>query len=220
MTKLKAIFFDVGETLIDETRLMHGWADALGVDREEFLAVLDDVIFRNEPIRRVFERVRPGVDLAEVRLQRKRDGLEFFIQARDLYADAKPCLSALKGQGLLVGVAGNQPPTAKAALESFGLDAHIITTSAELGVDKPSPDFFQKILELAKLRPEETAYVGDRVDNDVLPSQAAGMTAIFVERGPFGRVHARRGDAAGADIFVKSLAELPAALERFAADRR
>jgi HAD superfamily hydrolase (TIGR01549 family) len=213
MAKLKAIFFDVGETLIDETRLMHGWADALGVDRAEFLAVLDDVIFRNEPIRRVFERVRPGVDLAEVRLQRKRAGL-------DLYADAKPCLSALKQQGLLVGVAGNQPPTAKAALESFGLDAHIITTSAELGVDKPSPDFFQKILELGKLRPEETAYVGDRVDNDVLPSQAAGMTAVFVERGPFGRVHARRGDAAGADIFVKSLAELPAALERFTADRR
>jgi HAD superfamily hydrolase (TIGR01549 family) len=220
MSKLRAIFFDVGETLIDETRLMHGWADTLGVGRDEFLAVLDDVIFRNEPIRRVFERVRPGVDLAAARLQRKRDGLEFFIEARDLYADAKSCLSALKQQGLFVGIAGNQPPTAKAALESFGLDAHVITTSSELGVDKPSLDFFLKILELGGLRPEETAYVGDRVDNDVLPAQAAGMTAVFVERGPFGRVHARRGDAADADIFLKSLTDLPAALERFTADRR
>jgi HAD superfamily hydrolase (TIGR01549 family) len=220
MGELKAIFFDVGETLIDETRLMHGWADTLGVDRNEFLAVLDDVIFRNEPIRRVFERMQPGFDFAAARLQRKRAGLEFFIEARDLYADAKACLATLKSQGLFVGIAGNQPQTAKAALESFGLDADLITTSAELGVDKPSPDFFQKILDLGGLRPEETAYVGDRVDNDVKPAQAAGLTAVFVERGPFGRVHARRGDAAGADIFVRSLSELPDALGRFTAARR
>jgi HAD superfamily hydrolase (TIGR01549 family) len=220
MSKLKAIFFDVGETLIDETRLMHLWADTLGVDRTDFMTVLDDVIFRNEPIRKVFERLRPGFDVAAARAQRKRDGNDFFIEARDLYADAKPCLAALKQQGLFVGIAGNQPPTAKATLESFGLDAHLITTSAELGVDKPSPDFFQKILDLGGLRPDETAYVGDRVDNDVIPAQAAGMTAVFVERGPFGRVHARRGDAAGADIFVKSLSELPDALQRFTAARR
>lgn len=212
MSRLKAIFFDVGETLIDETRLLHGWADTLGVDRVAFLDALDDVIFRNEPIRKVFERMKPGFDMAAARMQRKRDGLEFFIEARDLYVDAKPCLSLLKQQGLFVGIAGNQPPTAKAALESFGLDADLITTSAELGVDKPSLDFFLKILALGGLSPEETAYVGDRVDNDVLPAQAAGMTAVFLERGPFGRVHARRGDAAGADIHVKSLAALPEAL--------
>jgi HAD superfamily hydrolase (TIGR01549 family) len=220
MARLKAIFFDVGETLIDETRLMHIWADTLGVDHAEFMAVLDDVIFQNQPIRRVFERLRPGFDVAAARAQRRRDGTDFLIEARDLYADAKPCLAVLKAQGFFVGVAGNQPPTAKAALEAFGLDAHLITTSAELGVDKPSPDFFQKILELGGLTPDETAYVGDRVDNDVIPAQAAGMTAVFVERGPFGRVHARRGDAAGADIFVKSLTELPDALSRFTAARR
>jgi HAD superfamily hydrolase (TIGR01549 family) len=220
MARLKAIFFDVGETLIDETRLMHIWAETLGVDRAEFMAVLDDVIFQNQPIRRVFERLRPGFDVAAARAQRRRDGTDFLIEARDLYADAKPCLAMLKAQGFFVGIAGNQPPTAKAALDSFDLDAHLITTSAELGVDKPSPDFFQKILDLGGLSPNETAYVGDRVDNDVIPAQAAGMTAVFVERGPFGRVHARRGDAAGADIFVKSLSELPDALSRFTAARR
>lgn len=215
MSQLKAIFFDVGETLIDETRLMQLWADTLGVSKGEFLDTLDDIIFRNEPIRSVFERLRPGFDVAAARARRRRDGTDFLIEARDLYADAKPCLAALKAQGFFVGVAGNQPPTAKAALESFGLDAHLITTSSELGVDKPAPAFFQKILELGGLRAEETAYVGDRVDNDVIPAQAAGMTAVFVERGPFGKVHARRGDAAGADIFVKSLSELPDALRRF-----
>lgn len=220
MGELRAVFFDVGETLIDETRLMHLWADTLGVDRDEFLTVLDDVIARDEPIRRVFERLRPGFDVAAARAQRKRDGTDFFIEARDLYADAKPSLSILKQQGLFVGIAGNQPPTAKAALESFGLDAHLITTSAELGVTKPSADFFRQILDLGGFRPEEAAYVGDRVDNDVIPAQAAGMTAVFIERGPFGRVHARRGDAARADIFVNALLDIPEALAKFKAARR
>src|SRR5436190_8476981 len=165
MAELKAIYFDVGETLIDENRLMRIWADTLGVGHDEFMAALDEVIFNDEPIRRVFEKLRPGFDVAAARAQRKRDGNDFFIEARDLYADARACLTALKRQGLFVGIAGNQPPTAKATLVSFGLDADLITTSAELGVDKPKPEFFTKILDMANLKPEETAYVGDRVDN-------------------------------------------------------
>ena len=215
MPNVRAVFFDVGETLIDETRLMRLWADTLSVGYDEFMATLDDVIFRDEPIRQVFHLLRPGFDVAAARAQRRRDGTDFLIEARDLYGDARACLTALKQQGLYVGIAGNQPPTAKATLVSFGLDADLITTSSELGVDKPSLDFFQKILELGDLRPEETVYVGDRVDNDVIPAQAAGMTAAFVERGPFGRVHARRGDAAKADIFVRSLSELPQALATY-----
>ena len=34
------------------------------------------------------------------------------------------------------------------------------------------------------------------------------MTAIFIERGPWGKLHARRGDAASADLRVKTLLEL------------
>jgi len=100
MREVKAIFFDVGETLIDETRLMQIWADTLGVGYDEFMAALDQGIFSNEPVRRVFERLRPGFDVAAARAQRRRDGTDFFIEARDLYADAKPCLSMLKAQGL------------------------------------------------------------------------------------------------------------------------
>jgi FMN phosphatase YigB (HAD superfamily) len=79
-------------------------------------------------------------------------------------------------------------------------------------VSKPSAEFFRHVLDLGGFRPEETAYVGDRVDNDVIPAQAAGMIAIFIERGPFGRVHARRGDAARADIRVTSLSQIMSAI--------
>ena len=37
-------------------------------------------------------------------------------------------------------------------------------------------------------RADELAYVGDRVDNDVLPAAAAGLVAVHVRRGPWGRL--------------------------------
>ena len=36
--------------------------------------------------------------------------------------------------------------------------------------------------------PGDVAYVGDRVDNDVVPSSAAGMRAVWLRRGPWGIV--------------------------------
>ncbi len=97
---------------------------------------------------------------------------------------------------------------------TLGLDADLITTSDHLGFDKPSPKFFEALLSHTGFRPEDAAYVGDRVDNDILPAQAAGMTGVFIERGPWGRIHAKSGDAARADICVHALSELAETLAR------
>jgi FMN phosphatase YigB (HAD superfamily) len=56
--------------------------------------------------------------------------------------------------------------------------------------------------------PERIAYVGDRLDNDVLPARAAGMVAVHVRRGPWGYLHARRPEAAQAHLRIDSLDEL------------
>ena len=85
--KIEAVFFDVGETLIDETRQWGMWADWLGVTRLTFFAALGALIERGEHHRRVFEIVRPGVDLArEARFLGAQIGLLGVLQAwtRDL----------------------------------------------------------------------------------------------------------------------------------------
>ena len=53
------------------------------------------------------------------------------------------------------------------------------------------------------------AYVGDRLDNDVLPSLAAGMTSVFLRRGPWGWMHAERPEIEQAHIRLDSLLDLP-----------
>jgi FMN phosphatase YigB (HAD superfamily) len=75
-------------------------------------------------------------------------------------------------------------------------------------VRKPDPLFFERVVELAGCAPEQVAYVGDRVDNDVLPALRAGLVAVHVRRGPWGRLQRTPDGALGVD----SLAELPEAL--------
>jgi FMN phosphatase YigB (HAD superfamily) len=59
-----------------------------------------------------------------------------------------------------------------------------------------------------KLVPREIAYVGVRVDNDVLRALAAGMTAVHVRRGPWGYLH----DGSVGHLSVSSLLDIPDAL--------
>ena len=84
--------------------------------------------------------------------------------------------------------------------------------SAEWGVHKPDPAFFERIARELDLRPAAIAYVGDRVDNDVRPARAAGMTAVFLRRGPWGWIQAGTVDPPEADLVIDSLTALPAAL--------
>ena len=65
---------------------------------------------------------------------------------------------------------------------------------------------------LWNVRPAEIAYVGDRVDNDVVPAATAGMVAVFLRRGPWALLHARRPEASVARLTIDSLDELPEAL--------
>ena len=106
-------------------------------------------------------------------------------------------------------IAGNQPPQARAALEAMDLGVDAILISDELGAQKPTAAFFDAVVDMPLAsRRERIAYVGDRLDNDVLPARRAGMRTVLLKRGPWGYLHAERPDAALADVVTDSLAEL------------
>ncbi len=214
MRSIKTVVFDVGETLIDETRMWAGWARHLGVPIPAFLTALDEAIATGAHHRTAITRFRPGLDMDQAMVERKSAGELITFDADDLYPDALACLETLRAQGYSIGIAGNQPRDAERALREIGFDADFIAASARWGVEKPSSEFFVKVAEAAGCLPSEIAYVGDRLDNDVLPARAAGMTAIFIERGPWGRIHATRTDVALAHVHVRSLTALPDALQR------
>jgi HAD superfamily hydrolase (TIGR01662 family) len=210
---LRAVVFDVGETLVDETRAWSEWADWLGIPRLTFLAVCGAVIERGGDHREPFEIFRPGLDLAEEVAKREAAGVPDRVTADDLYPDAADCLRALHDAGYRIGVVGNQPARAEAALADLGLPIDLLATSSSWGVHKPDPRFFARIVTELDVPAAEIVYVGDRLDNDVRPAAAAGMRAIFIRRGPWAWIQAPHHDPPEASLTIATLAELPAALE-------
>jgi FMN phosphatase YigB (HAD superfamily) len=212
---VKAVVFDVGETLVDETRLWEDWADALGVPRLTFMAVLGGVIARGEDHRRVFELLRPDTTFeALVAERRARANGSPPFGPDELYPDALPCLRDLRARGYVLGLAGNQPEETEGTLRRCGFEVDFVGSSASWRAWKPSPAFFARVVAEAGVPAAEVAYVGDRVDNDVVPAATAGLVPVFLRRGPWGYLHADRPEASLARIRLDSLAELP---ERLAA---
>jgi HAD superfamily hydrolase (TIGR01662 family) len=196
---LRAVFFDVGETLIDEERYWREVARIARVPPDVVWAALGKTIERGEEHWELWRHLGMERPVAAAAVVYSDD---------DLYPDARPALAEVRALGVLVGVAGNQTPAMEEWARSAGLPVDLVTSSASLGVRKPDPAFFERLAELAGARPDEVAYVGDRVDNDVEPALAAGMTAIHVRRGPWGHLH----EPPAAAIRIRSLDELPGAL--------
>jgi FMN phosphatase YigB (HAD superfamily) len=90
-----------------------------------------------------------------------------------------------------------------------GVIADFIASAERWGLSKPEAAFFQRIVEAAGTSAERIVYVGDRLDNDVLPAQAAGMIGVFVRRGLWAEVQQAWPEASRAHFAIDSLAELP-----------
>ncbi len=209
---VRAVLFDIGETLINEGRIWSRWADWLGVSQFTFFAALGSVIERREPHLRVFEFFRPGFNLEREEAAMALAGTPNIFDATYLYPDVVPCLEALKDQKFWTGIAGNQPAWSEDRIRAMNLPVDFIGVSATLQAIKPSPEFFRRAIEKTPFPAHEVAYVGDRLDNDVLPARSAGMVSIFLRRGPWGMIHSRWPEAAQADLVIDGLSELPLAL--------
>jgi HAD superfamily hydrolase (TIGR01549 family) len=180
------IALDVGETLIDETRFWMAWADLLALPRLTFLAMCGAVIARGGQHWEVFDAFGRA-DWRE--LVPRHQELCGPFREDDLYADALPTLAALRGLGYRVAVVANQPARRAAELRALGATPDVMAMSDELGVHKPAAEFFARALELmGNPDPADVAHVGDRLDNDVRPSAAAGMRPVWLRRGPWGLI--------------------------------
>src|SRR5437016_841863 len=97
---IEAVVFDVGETLVDETREYGTWADWLGIPRHTFSSVFGAVIALGLDYREVFQYFRPGFDLDNERTRRAEAGQPETFGDANLYSDVRPCLSALQAMGI------------------------------------------------------------------------------------------------------------------------
>ncbi|MEU2713354.1 HAD family hydrolase [Streptomyces sp. NPDC007205] len=214
---IRAVVFDVGECLVDETREYGTWADWLGVPRHTFHAMFGAVIAQGRDYREVFQEFRPGFDLYGEREKRAVAGQPETFGEEDLYADVRPALAQLRADGVWLGIAGNQTVRAGRILrELFSGDVDLIGTSDDWGASKPDLEFFKRVAEAVPFGVGEILYVGDRCDNDILPARHAGMHTALVHRGPWATIQWNSPEARELSTFrVESLLDLPAVIGKF-----
>jgi HAD superfamily hydrolase (TIGR01549 family) len=198
------VCLDVGETLIDETRVWTCWAEVLGITPFTFMAAMGAVLARGGEFRDTFAFLgRPDWEQHRPEAAARYAG----FQESDLYPDAKPALESLRAAGYRLAIIANQPAERTQELRFLGVRAEVMAMSAEMGIHKPAPEFFVDALRLmGDPPPGSVAYVGDRLDNDIYPAAAAGMRPVWIRRGPWALITAQAPPAG--TLAVDSLAEL------------
>ena len=120
------------------------------------------------------------------------DGEEFFVKAfkkidlnKLVSKDLKivSLISDLKKKYKVGMISNTHLSIARKKLEALGLSLKVFNpmiTTYELNAYKPDPAPFLKALEMAGASPEESVYIGDSVENDIMGAKGAGMKTILV----------------------------------------
>ena len=207
---MKAVLFDVGQTLIDGRR---------GND-ETFVSILNElgVTFPpdtdfNSAIRRTHDEFNArgnftltyrGADLLEfwrpfdrrvIELAGVKGDLDAYATQIHLrwfdhvgiyaYDDVNPSLSKLYSNGMRLGIISNGfEEEIHDILKRASIDSSLFNPIVGLDTfscEKPNPKVFEETARLAGLSPNECAFVGDKLDRDG-GSAKAGMHFFWLDR--------------------------------------
>lgn len=204
--KIRAIFFDAGNTLIH----MDYDAIAAALGREGVAAAAGDV-------QRAEWRARVRLDASfhpSASTEHPSTGDRYLVFLLDelgvrsaatvaaltawrrtynlpnglwtvLEPDAEAALALARRSGLATAVVSNSNGTIADILDTLGLGRYLdfVIDSATVGVEKPDPRIFHIALERAQLQPGEAAYVGDLYSIDILGARAAGLPGVLMDPG-------------------------------------
>jgi putative hydrolase of the HAD superfamily len=224
MPAIKAILFDLDDTLIDDDS-----SYALSMQRlcDDFAPKFD--IAR---LRQAYDALSPmwwgSGDLASEREVLWRRALQdaaydpsLAATVRDRYLHHRvetsapldgieAVLRSLSGIYRLAVVTNGGGDIQPARLRYAGLDGYfdLIVTSSDTDAGKPDPAIFQHALERLGVRADEALMVGDSLSAEIAGALASGMTAVWLNR--TGRT--RDGTHPEPHHEIASLSELPGLL--------
>ena len=224
------IFFDLGQTLIDEwdyiayfdqkfLEVLNGFGAR--IDQRNYHAIRDSII-RDRKIGHgsvkelVIEVCKllspPGYEKviasrleSQIR-QGRRDLFKFFD-------DAEPTLQALS-KYCQMGLIANQSEDILELIEKSGFDRffRVKAISSSVKLKKPDSKIFELALREAGQNAEDCIMVGDRLDTDICPANNMGMTTIRTTNSLFALQIPKRA-CEHPSYTVARLTEIPQLLE-------
>ena len=200
MDGIKWLFFDIGSTLVDETKVYDDIFQKIAV-----AANVSEEYVRTQAIEFCKQNKRGHKEVMKLL------GVEYPEWSplyEELYPDTAKCLRSLEKKYKL-GIIANQIPGAEKRLEDMGIRQFFdaIVASAEEGVAKPDPRIFRIALDRTGCTPEQAVMIGDRIDNDIVPAKQLGMKTVWIKQG-VGQYWNIQGDCETPEFEVNSLSEL------------
>ncbi len=206
-TLIKAVFFDIDNTLYDYDD-MHRLAMQHIVTYAEKRWKLSEQTVR-QGVQKAMDdlTVSLGVDNASshnrlIRFARflEQQGIYDYVGAVEMaemywnsfFAHMQPekgllqFMDQLKSSGIRIGIGTNMTAYVQyLKLRALGVlpYADILVTSEDAGAEKPNPAFFACCLHRAGVRPEECIFIGDSQKHDIEGALHAGMHAVWYSRG-------------------------------------
>jgi putative hydrolase of the HAD superfamily len=202
--RIDAILFDLGHTLMDWTwdddLLVAGHRaglEAVGGYSEAAAEALTSRYLREaqlhdwEAVEEVEYPRLVRTMLGEVGVEVDDDGLVRFLEAehaawapaRRVASMSEALLDSMHDRGLKTGLVSNAWDPRwlmERELAAMGLLDRLdaIVFSSEVGVRKPRPEIFYRVLDELEVEPERCVFVGDRLEADVRGAAALGMTTV------------------------------------------
>ena len=177
MDNIKWLFFDIGSTLADESKvyedIFRKIAEAACVSEE----------YVNQKAIEFYKQNKRGDK--EVACLLGAEFPEWNPKLETLFNDTIECLKILS-RTYKIGIIANQIPGTEKRLEAFGIRDYIsvIAASSDEGAAKPDRRLFEIALKKAGCTAEEAVMIGDRIDNDIVPAKEIGMKTIWIKQGP------------------------------------
>ena len=230
MIETPFIFFDLGQTLVDEWRFIEYLDNKLlevlngfgaRIDLRNYRAVRDNVI-RNRMIGNgstrelIIEICRLVTQHGYERII--ADRLEYDIKygRRELfrfYYDAEQTLSILS-QKYKLGIIANQSRDVLQLLDKFNFRDffNVVIISSEVNMNKPDPRIFQLAMDRVAKNSRCYVMIGDRLDTDISPANKLGMKTIRYTNSLF-RLQEPIDESEMATHVVNRLSEIPGILQ-------
>ncbi len=205
MSRLKAVLFDIDDTLYSTTAFARTARrnavramvqTGIRLPEEEVANELDEVIREfgsnyehhyDKLLMRLPRESWAGVNSAMLVTAGVVAYHDTKFQELHPFPDVKPLLSGLRGAGLRTGII-THGWTVKQAEKLIRLrilpylDPDAIFISDQVGINKPNPKLYALALRSMKLDAGETMYVGDSLSHDVQPPKTLGMVTVWARR--------------------------------------
>lgn len=183
MGNLKWVFFDIGSTLVSETKSeeyrINEAIKNTNIKKEDFIKEYISLAKQNKD---AFNLLIEKYHLKKVEwpafLDEKIEGVEEILKQFKKY--------------FRLGIIANQPKGTFDRLEKWGIKDYfeVIIPSFEVGLKKPQKEIFLLALKEANCNPNEAMMIGDRLENDILPAMELGFKTIWlrVSYGAYGNI--------------------------------